>query len=108
MVEERIAAAGVCDVATALSILHSDEEALAGWWQRQWEEAAPLWRHDPAAQDEQSRSQPSQLTLVSGAAALSLREKLELPEAREIRWLPAHHHDLIVMRLRGRMPVAKQ
>lgn len=90
-----------------VATLYPSAPEIAQWWQQLWQEAAPLWRYDEAGLPERQRAQPLELTLVCGANLALLEQRLALPEGPRRRWLETpDRHRLIVIRLRGGIPVS--
>ncbi|MCI0728544.1 MAG: hypothetical protein L0332_17740 [Chloroflexi bacterium] len=85
-----------------LHLLYPTPGELAAWWRACWEQAAPLWRHDPARLPERARAQEAAFTAVSGAAVNRLAPLL--PEtARSLE--SGDRERIVVLRLRGGLTV---
>ena len=91
----------------ALFTLYTTPEAQQEWWREAQEKAAPLWSYDPARLSESERGNQNSLLLVCAPQAGELRERLQLPETADQRWVAGSDRERIwILRLRGGIPDA--
>jgi hypothetical protein len=103
--KQRIKSAADFSPAAILALLYPTEEERMQWWQQFWESAAPLWHYDETRQVEQQRASPSGLTLIYCQNAADLKGLLPFLPDENIRWISGSAEGLLILRMRGGIPL---
>jgi len=80
-------------------------DKLVGWWLEMTSLATPLWRYDETEQAALRQARPDELLLFCGAEVSRLESALGPARQHERRVLAADRERLIVLRLRGGIPL---